>query len=317
MGIMKHSLEKIGMMPVEGGDIHYRFYCPHDSLKSARTPLIIVHGGPGSTHLAMYDSLNRLADERPVLFYDQLGSHFSPAKMTPDLMRLERFSDEIKHLMDGLELKKAYLLGYSWGAAVSTKFTVDNQEKVAGLILSGPHLSTSRWIDDCNRLLSNLPVEIQDIISRCEGEGTTDSEEYRAADKFFSNRHYLRCDPWPVLVQAHRNKLNRDVYNIMWGPSEFSCSGLLKDMDLFPCLLHITVPTQFICGEFDMATPETVAEMQALVKGSSLTVIPNSGHMSFVDSNESYLSAVHAFFNELQENNIALSQAQYSSKPAI
>jgi proline iminopeptidase len=37
-----------------------------------RTPLVCLHGGPGSTH-NYFRPLERLADERRVVVYDQLG----------------------------------------------------------------------------------------------------------------------------------------------------------------------------------------------------------------------------------------------------
>ena len=36
------------------------------------TPLLLLHGGPGAAHLYLLP-LGALADERPVIFYDQLG----------------------------------------------------------------------------------------------------------------------------------------------------------------------------------------------------------------------------------------------------
>src|SRR2546429_7828152 len=40
--------------------------------KPGRTPLVALHGGPGSTH-NYFAPLERLAGERPVVLYDQLG----------------------------------------------------------------------------------------------------------------------------------------------------------------------------------------------------------------------------------------------------
>src|SRR6266513_192655 len=42
-------------------------------LGSGATPLLALHGGPGSTH-HYFAPLERLAAERPVVVYDQIGS---------------------------------------------------------------------------------------------------------------------------------------------------------------------------------------------------------------------------------------------------
>ncbi len=294
----KHSLEKTGQVAVEGGEISFRLYEPHDKRAMKRTPLIVLHGGPGGSHAAMYDSLNGLADNRPVVFYDQLGSHFSPAEMTPDLMRVDRFAEEATCLMKALSLEKAVLFGYSWGATVATEFTLNHPEKVAGLILAAPLLSTQRWIDDCNILLSALPSDMQDAIRICEKNGTTDSEEYKAANKFFSRRHYYRTENPPAFMEKHEGKMNLSLYNAMWGPSEFSCHGSLKDVDYFPRLHEIQAPTLLLCGEYDTATPAAMGDAQHMIKNATLKIIPNSGHAMHVDDNQSYLAAMDDFLSK-------------------
>lgn len=44
----------------------------------------------------------------------------------------------------------------------------------------------------------------------------------------------------------------------MWGPSEFTATGNLKNVDLMSELYNITVPTLITCGRFDTATPKTM-----------------------------------------------------------
>ena len=44
----------------------------YESENSTGTPLIMIHGGPGFTHHYL-EPLYTLANERPVIFYDQLG----------------------------------------------------------------------------------------------------------------------------------------------------------------------------------------------------------------------------------------------------
>lgn len=313
MAINNHSLEKTGTVAVEGGAIAYRLYEPHDEMAERRTPLVILHGGPGASHAGIYDSLNALADGRPAVFYDQLGSHFSPAKMTPELMRVERFADELGCLVKALSLEKPVILGHSWGGTVALEFVLNNPGKAGGLILSGPLIATRPWIGDCNALLRNLPQDAQDTIRRCEADGTTDSREYAEADKIFAKRHYCRRDDPPAFGKKHRKKMNFEVYRSMWGPSEFSCTGSLRDIDYFPRLHEIALPTLIVCGEHDTATPETMARAQGLIRGADLKVIPDAGHASYVDGNEAYLSAVNSFLT--QKIDRRPSAAPRSSRP--
>lgn len=298
MAINKHSLEKTFTVAVEGGNISCRLYEPHEKDAMTRPPLIALHGGPGGSHAGMYDALHSLCDNRPTVFYDQLGSHFSPAKMTPGLMRIERFADEVVQIVKARSFDRVILLGHSWGAAVAVEFALTHPEKTAGLILSAPLLSTPRWVADCNALLQNLPPKMLEAIRRCEANGATGSAEYREADRFFSKRHYCRLDNPPAAMEKHRSKRNAEIYNAMWGPSEFTCAGTLKDLDYFPRLREIAAPVLIVCGEYDTATPGTMEEARALMQNTELSVIPDSGHAVYVDGHEKYLAAVRRFLSE-------------------
>ena len=82
VAINQHSLENVDRVAVPGGWIQFREYQPHDDLAAAGVPLIVTHGGPGGSSTGLYDALHGLADHRPVIFYDQLGSKNSPANLT-------------------------------------------------------------------------------------------------------------------------------------------------------------------------------------------------------------------------------------------
>lgn len=299
MGINKHSEEKSGQVKVDGGKVGYRYYEPHNKKYKDRAPLVLVHGGPGGSHIGMYDALNALADTRPLIGYDQLGSYLSTTKkMDLDLMTVERFAEEPRYLLDALKVDKAVLLGHSWGGVVIGEFALKYPDRIAGLIFSAPLLSTQRWVDDCQKLLSALPKDVQQTIRECEANGTTDSQAYKEADKIFSKRHFARAAKVPSSVSASGRRTNKHIYNTMWGPSEFTHSGALGDYDMFPRLNEIKAPTLFICGEYDTATPATMKAAQAEVAGSHVHVVKDAGHALITDDNRDYIRAVKSFLKD-------------------
>ena len=56
-----------GYAKVPGGKVYWRRFG-----SDGKTPLLMLHGGPGTAHNYLL-SMKALADERPVVFYDQLG----------------------------------------------------------------------------------------------------------------------------------------------------------------------------------------------------------------------------------------------------
>ncbi len=297
MPLINHSLEKSGFVPVNGGAIHYRLYEPNDQEKLPNTPIIVIHGGPGASHALLYNYLGALADNRPVVFYDQLGSFFSPAEMREDLMRVERFSEEVRLLTQELGYTKNILLGHSWGGAIATDYALKYQSDLEALILSCPLLSTARWETDCKALIDQLPPDISKTLS--ENSISADGDKYKQAEKAFMDKHFCRSTQTSQALSKHRAKFNHNIYRHMWGNSEFRCTGLLKNVDFFPDLQKIYIPTQILCGEFDMASPQTMQSAKDLMPNAKLAVIPNSGHLAFMDGNEVYLSSINNFLKSI------------------
>ena len=281
MAINRHSLEAVYQVPVPGGQIEARLYWPHDGAAAEAIPLIVTHGGPGGSSVGLYDALHPLADQRPVLFYDQLGSHGSPAQLSQEQMCLDRFAAEPLALMQTLELERAALLGHSWGGSVVTAFALNNPSRVGGLVLSSPLLSTQRWIDDCNGLLKAMPHH------QLSGS---------ALEEAFNRRHFCRTTPPPATLVREQARSNQALYKRMWGPSEFSHQGLLGELDFFPSLHRIQAPTLLLCGEHDTATPATMEEARRTIgPNASVAVLPDAGHKSYIDQTDAYIDVVQTF----------------------
>lgn len=87
-----------GFAKVPGGRVWYRIVGGGEG-----TPLVVLHGGPGapSYYLA---SLARLGAERPVVFYDQLGTGRSDQPSDTTLWRIQRFMAELDSLRSQLGL---------------------------------------------------------------------------------------------------------------------------------------------------------------------------------------------------------------------
>jgi len=61
---------KEGYANVPGGKVWYQIY-EKEGTKD-KTPIILIHGGPGVPHNYLLN-LSSLSEQRPVIFYDQLG----------------------------------------------------------------------------------------------------------------------------------------------------------------------------------------------------------------------------------------------------
>jgi len=283
MAINRHSLERVQSIPVKGGQVEIRVYQPHTEPERSQTPLLVTHGGPGGSSIGLYDALHELADRRPLIFYDQLGSFSSPADLRPEQMTLERFASEPLEILNQLRIERAALLGHSWGGSVMTQFCLNHPRRVSALVLSSPLLSTRRWIEDCNGLVEKIHAELGDV----DDVGPE-----------FEHRHFSRKSGSTNTLLAERRRCNVSLYEQMWGSNEFEHSGMLGDLDFFPSLGQLTVPTLLICGEHDTATPQTLHDASEQIgNNAQLKVLIDAGHKSYIDSNTDYIEVVRTFLD--------------------
>jgi proline iminopeptidase len=59
----------------------------------------------------------------------------------------------------------------------------------------------------------------------------------------------------------------------------------------------IHVPTLITVGDHDECDPSLAKDMHALIPGSELVILPQSGHMAFVDQPAMFISAVDNFLS--------------------
>ncbi|MDH5316569.1 MAG: alpha/beta hydrolase, partial [Gemmatimonadota bacterium] len=144
------------------------------------TPLIVIHGGPGSTSFGL-KPWAALGDERPVIRYDQLGSGKSDHPTDTTLFTVDRAVRELQALRDSLGLDEVHLYGRSWGAMLVEAYMGGQPTGVHSVILSSPLVTTAQWERDADSLLTTLPDSVQKVIAEQEAAGTTDSPEYQAA----------------------------------------------------------------------------------------------------------------------------------------
>ncbi|GHH99179.1 proline iminopeptidase-family hydrolase [Neobacillus kokaensis] len=287
-----------GFVEVTGGRVWYQRF----NEGAAGTPVIVLHGGPGSSCYSL-QGLKDLAKDRPVILYDQLGCGRSDRPTDSSLWHVDRFVEELGQLRKALNLQEVHILGHSWGTTLAAAYCLmePQPQGVKSVIFSSPCLSAPLWEQDQRRNLKTLPLDVQETIKRCEENGTTDSAEFEAAIEVFSKHFVNRLERNPEWIENRpREYRNPEVYNIMWGPSEFTVKGNLKTFDCTEQLKNITCPTLYTCGRYDEATPDSTNYYSSLTPHSKFYVFENSAHMPYIEEPEEYLRVIGDFLNSVE-----------------
>ncbi len=292
---------KEGFIPFRGYRTWYRVVGAGET--KVKVPLLCLHGGPGMSHDYL-ETLEAIAlTGRQVIFYDQLGCGNSDHPHNPALWGIDLFVDEIHHVRQALGLHYMHLLGQSWGGFLAQEYMLTRPAGIRSLILANSAASTWRWIAEANRLRAELPESIQQILTVHEEDGSTADPTYASATNVYYNRHLCRLNPMPECLQRSIEKLGQDpeVYNTMWGPSEFFCNGILQNWDIESRLSEIDLPTLILSGVYDESTIAINQHLQQSIRGSEWVLFEHSAHTPHLEETNKYLQVLDNFLSRMDD----------------
>ncbi|RXS93322.1 proline iminopeptidase-family hydrolase [Silvibacterium dinghuense] len=273
-------------------------------------PLLVLHGGPGDSHDYFLPYLLPLARTNKLIFIDERGSGKSEKLADPHQYTVENMADDVEAVRIALGLGKISLLGHSYGGVLAQAYALKYQDHLSHLILASTFSSTKEMNQVLAKIKSQMPVNRQALATALEhaglfGKGAPwERGRYPQAyatlawgDGYFPKLYGARPDP-NYDPGAQDTQIAWDVYREMWGShGEFVIDGNLTSVEYVNRLATIKVPTLILAGDHDECDPSMSKEMNAKIKGSKLVILPNSGHMAFVDQPVLWNDAVAKFVN--------------------
>src|ERR671933_1521501 len=211
-------------MVAEEGYVDYRGYRTWYRIVGGRgsgaVPLLALHGGPGSTH-NYFAPLERLAPERPVVLYDQIGCGRSDRPADVE-WSVELFRAEVAAVREQLGLDRMHLLGTSWGGMLALEHVLSGAGGIVSLVLSSTLASVDQWAEEQRRLRDALPPEVVEVLERHERAGTYDDPEYERAMEAYMDRHFYRGPKPRAELERMQAERAVDVYRAIQGPNEWT-----------------------------------------------------------------------------------------------
>lgn len=272
-------------------------------------PLLVMHGGPGASHDYFLPYLLPLARHNQVIFMDERGSGRSQKLEDPAGYTIENMVEDLEAVRKALNLGKINLLGHSYGGALVQAYALKYQQNLRHLILGSTWSSTVAMNQVFTRMKEKMSPELRAHIARMEAAGL-----YGHGKDFEKNRYpqeYMIAS-WgegyfPYVYQRHPDenydpvdagKMSWDLYREMWGEhGEFVIDGNLKSVEYTERLASIKVPTLVLVGDHDECDPSLSQIMHDKIVGSKLVILPQSGHMTFVDQKALFVRTVDEFLH--------------------
>lgn len=250
-------------------------------------PLIVLHGGPGLDHSMFRPHLDPLGDEFQLLYVDERGQGRSE-RVDPTTLSLEVFARDVDLLAEALELDGFVLLGHSFGAIIAT-FHATELGSAAAYVISGGGDASEALDADVEASLEALGNGRETIAASWEAEKAVETEEQLKQLLRDQMPFHFHGEPPPGYGEetVGSPEVLRYFANIGYGAFDYR-----------PKLSSVRKPTLILVGEHDRTTtPRAARVLHEGIPNSELVVIPDAGHMSFVEKSEPYLTAVRRFLS--------------------
>ena len=284
-----------GYMPYLGHKTYYRIV----GKSGGKTPLVLLHGGPGSTH-NYFEVLDSIANTgRQVIMYDQIGCGKSYLDGHPELWTKETWINELIALRNYLHLNEIHLLGQSGGGMQAIAYLIDEKPVgVKSVILSSTLSSSKLWADEQHKLIAQLSEKDQQAILQAEVTKNWDDSAYLLANEHYYAAFVTSNNANTPECVTRKKKVGHEAYLYGWGPNEYQPTGSLRDFYYTDRLHEIKIPALIISGSRDICTPTVARTLKEGIPESQWELFEGARHMCFVEQNDKYCKLLSKFLAE-------------------
>ncbi|RPD74898.1 proline-specific peptidase [Lentinus tigrinus ALCF2SS1-7] len=276
------------------GETHQTYYKVFGDLENrTRTPVIVLHGGPGLSHdytLPLADLADLADHSYPVIFYDQIGNARStrlPEK-PKEFWNIDLFLDEFDNLVQHFGIQEGYhIVGHSWGGMMASELIVRRQPKgLRRLVISDSPSAIALWRKSFMELLEKFPQSVKDAVAK----GFEDRVGYWNAMQEVYAVHGCRVKPLPKdletsMLYIYGENADRTVDE----------APILTGWDIGSRLHEINVPTLVINGRYDIAQEYVTRAYIDNIPGAKFITFEESSHTPFFEEREKYMETVAEF----------------------
>jgi pimeloyl-ACP methyl ester carboxylesterase len=265
--------EQSGFVDVNGTRLYYE-------IAGRGPPLILIHGFTLDTRM-WDDQFEAFSHHYRVLRYDirGFGKSALPVQSEP-----YAHHEDLKALLDHLEISQAFILGLSMGGGIAIDFTLEYPKVTKTLVAVDSTLGGFQWTSAFGELLKALSVEgrtngveaaktlwLESPLFRSTSDNPTASSHLVTILSHYSGWHWVNTNP------IHR-----------------------LDPPAIERLDEIQVPTLTIIGEHDLPDFHTIAEtLERTICNARKVTLQGVGHMSSMEAPEKFNETVLNFLADI------------------
>jgi proline iminopeptidase len=263
--------------------------------------IVFLHGGPGlNMGNGGYD-MEPLSQRRTLLMYDQRGGGRSEIVTNSKLLTADCHVRDLEALRQHFKIERMKLVGLSWGAGLAVLYAKEHPERVERLLLVSPispaktpffeertkkidALIGSAGVSRMNEIRQMLPQAGDDeAVALCrEWFGLSSPPYFVKPEAFTRARSNRICDAPPAALRNRFVVVSATV-------------GSLGDWDFRPHLARLQTPTLVVEGAKTNVPLPATREWAATMPNARLLLIPDAGHVHFIEQPAAFFSAAEQF----------------------
>ena len=272
--------------------------------EGAGEPLVLIPGGPGSSHDYFHPYFSALSAQYRVIYYDPFGTGKSDRAKTAADYSLKQEIEEVEQLRKSLGIDRWNVFGHSWGGVVAQGYATKYSGSVKHLVLSDCLISGKLYQetnDRANRITAELYPENWKKIEqlRARGVKSTAPEMMQVSPDLFALLFFYQRESTSKLVPAGDSTLNSEIsISIMGKDMDFQLSGEAATFDWHAGLGSLKLPILIMNGRADLVvTPRQAEALAEAAPGAKLMIFEHSGHFSFAEEPVATMKAIREFLS--------------------
>ncbi len=274
---------------VSVGDGHNLYI--HDwGNKSAKKPIIFLHGGPGSFCQDKHKGIFNPENQR-VIFFDQRGSGKSTPYGELSNNTTDELVEDINKITDHLKIDKFILQGGSWGSCLAFAYAIAHPQRVIGIVLAGIYTcsqSENDWLNN-GGFKSFYPDAWDEYLARTPQEHRDNPTAYHMSQIASENEDARKLSAYAYsCLEASLMKLDDrftpddyetfDPAGSIIEMTYIANNGFMPDRFIIENAHKIIAPVWLVQGRYDIVCPPVTAyELSSEIPNCKL-ILTTSGH---------------------------------------
>jgi 2-succinyl-6-hydroxy-2,4-cyclohexadiene-1-carboxylate synthase len=259
----------------------------HVAASGSGPSVVLLHGFTGSSE-TWTPLRQKLETAHRVIAIDQPGHGRSSSPPDSRRYRLDRFASDLAFVFDSMKIERAVVIGYSMGGRAALRFTVEQPDLVAGIVLE----STSPGIADPHER-SDRRASDAALAADIEHDGIKAFVERWEALPIWNSQRSLPDEARRLL------HLQRAANNPVGLANSLRGAGAAEDELMLDAATNIRVPALLIAGALDPKYVELGRLLEKSIARSRLEIVRNAGHAVHLEQPDEFASAITTFLSTI------------------